>query len=314
MKTQLVVDAACDLPPAFINNRDIVVIPLTVTIDGETSKDERDPVSLLHRYESKSISIKHTADSSAPTVIEIEALFEESIIPESKYALVQTTSNKRSKTFAHCEQAQKQILAQARLLVSDGIRETPFGMRVMNSATMFSGQGLLAAFTSDLIGAQKSTKDIVRLAEAFKSRIFAYALPADVSYVRERARKRGEDSVSLIGSLVAKSLDIKPIIQFRQDETQIVSKTRGFDKAANSLFDYAAAQIKNGLLSPYVVISFAGDPSELTQFESFGQLLTIAKQANVELLTTTMGLAGGLNLGIGAISLALAAEDHEFEG
>ena len=313
MKTQLVVDAACDLPAKFLQDRDIFIIPLTINIDGNISKDQRDPFSLLQKYESNAISIKYSADSSPPTVIELEKLFQDTIVPDSKYAIVQTTSNKRSLMFSNCEQSQKQILAHARLLVSDGLREIPFGMRVMNSTTMFSGQGLLAAFTSDLIQAEKSTKDIVRLAEAFKSKIFAYAVPADVSYVRERARKRGESNISFLGSLVAKSLDIKPTIRFRHDDTQLVDKNRGFEKAANSLFDYAARQIKEGLLSPYIVVSFAGDPNKLSQYESYVQLQAIAKRFNVSLLTSPMGLAGGLNLGLGAISLALAAEDHDFE-
>ena len=66
----------------------------------------------------------------------------------------------------------------------------------MNSGTLFTGQGVLAAFTSDLIAANKSRHDILRLAEAFKRKIYGFVIPPDVAYIRDRARKRGETSLS----------------------------------------------------------------------------------------------------------------------
>jgi fatty acid-binding protein DegV len=111
---------------------------------------------------------------------------------------------------------------------------------------------------------------------------------------------------------VAKSLDIKPIIQAKGDETKPIAKIRGFDEAVNRLFTYGKERIEKGLLCPYVVVSIAGDESALRQYESFQLLEASAKAHSVKLLTCAMGLTSGLNVGPGAISLGLASEEHDF--
>jgi DegV family protein with EDD domain len=312
MKNQLVVDAACDLPPSFFKERNILILPIHVQIDDKSVLDERNPSMVAEIYQNKAINMQHEVDSRPSNAEEIEDILMTQVVPTSKFAVVQTTSKKRSETFNNCEKAQKLIQANVRSQIDSGQRDTAFGMRVMNAANMFTGQGLLAAFTSDLLAADKPMKDVLRLAEAFKSRIVAYAVPADVAYVRERARKRGEDSVSLVASLVAKSLDIKPIIQFKDDNTEVVSKTRGFGNATDVLFNYAAKRIEHGLLSPYVVVAIAGNPDDLTKYESYKHLQDVAIKAKVKLLTCMMGLAAGINLGQGSVSISLASEDHSF--
>jgi DegV family protein with EDD domain len=313
MQTQLVVDAACELPEVFYTERGIKILPIRISIDGELLLDERKRSVLLETYQKDRFSLEHDVETQPLNAAELEQFFLNSIAPNCDYALVQTTSKERSAIFENCEAAQNPVLKWTRDARENGERESVFGLRIMNSGTMFTGQALLAAFTTDLLQSGKTTKDVLKMTDAFRKRIFAYALPADTGYIRERSKKKGENSIGLFAAVIAKSLDVKPIIQFYQDGTQVVQKKRGMANAANELFEYAARRIDQGLLAPYVIVSYGGNPDELKQFEAYNALEQKAKQANVSLLTSVMGMAGAVSLGPGSISLALSAEEHDFD-
>lgn len=313
MSIALVVDAACDLPKDFLDARGIELFPISINVDGNLYTDDKDPAKLKEFYSKDLLTLEHEAESIPYSPEQMHHLFMDAIVPNYDYALVQTISQKRSKIHENCTEAQPAILASCRELKEAGKLTGHFGMRIMNSSTVFTGQGLLAAFTSDLIKAGKNKQDIVRLAEAFKSKIYAYALPPDVSYIRERARKRGEHSLGMLGALVAKSLDIKPIIRANNDETAPVGKARGFDNAVDKLFHYGRHRLEQGLLCPYIIVSIAGDISDLEKYDSFKELKAAAEANDVKLMACAMGLTSGLNLGPGAVSMALAAEEHQFE-
>jgi len=312
MKIVLLVDAACDLPSDFLAQRGIEVLPIAYFIDGKEYLDQKDAQKLGAFYNENLLTFEHEVDSRPLECEEVHKLIMKDLINSSEYLIIQTTSRKRSPIFEHCEKAQRLVQKSFREKKDAGELDGHFSMRVMNTATMFAGQGVMAAFTSDLISAGKSTKDVLRLVEAFKDKIYAYALPANVSYIRERARKRGEDSLGALSAFVAKSFDIKPIIQMKNGDTQPVAKERGFEKAANALFDYAIRRVEKGLLCPYLVISIASNKHDLLKYASFKSLIDVCKANKVELLTCVMGLAGGVNIGPGSISMSLASEEHEF--
>lgn len=313
MSIALVVDAACDLPKTILDERGIVLFPISIQVDGQYYTDDKDPQKMRDFYAKGLLTMEHSAESIPYSSEQMQHIFMQDVVPNYDFAIVQTVSKQRSAIFDNCSKAQPKILQSYRELKDQGDTDRHFGMRIMNSSTLFTGQGLLALFTSDLIERGRSKQDITRLAEAFKEKIYAYALPPDVAYIRDRARKRGENSLGMLGALVAKSLDIKPIIQAKNDETSPVAKIRGFSNAANRLFSYALEQMDRGLLSPYIVVSYAGDIADLAKFERFKALVEQSKAKGINLVVCTMGLTSGLNLGPGAISLALAAEEHSFE-
>lgn len=314
MSTVLVIDAACDLPRPFIDERDIQVLPISIRIDEQTFTDDKDARTLTDFYARGLLGRDHDAESLPYTAEQIERLFLERIVTRYDFALVQTVSRKRSPIFDNATKASHSILRSYRDVRAKAGREGAFGVRVMNTGTLFGGQGLLAAFTSDMIRLGKPKNEILKLADSMRHKVYAYLVPPDVYYIRERARKKGDDSVGMISALVAKSFDIVPILCGRDDETYPVAKGRGFKASVDRLFRYAVKRIETGLLTPYVVVSIAGDPNELLAYESFQELERMAKKHDVRVLSCVMGLTGGLNVGPGCVGLALAAEEHEFDG
>lgn len=312
MSIALVVDAACDLPKDFIDERKIAVLPIVIEVDKKEYKDDKDPVVLSDFYRQQLLTLDHDADSRPIDANEMHELFKKQVLGHYDFAIVQTISQARSQIFKIVTDAQSNILQTYREGKANGEIEGHFGMRIMNSSTIFTGQGVLAAFTSDLIEQGKSKQDVVRLADSLKDKTYAFSIPSDVGYIRERAKRRGEKSVGAVGALVAKSLDIKPIILTKSDDSSPVAKVKGFENAVDKLFDYAIDRIRAGLMCPYIVISIAGQISDLAKYESFDRLAAEAKKHGIKVLACMMGLSSGLNLGPGAISLGLAAEEHEF--
>ena len=49
MRIGVAIDAACDLPQDFLERNGIAVMPITVKVDGQKFKDDRDPVDLADR-------------------------------------------------------------------------------------------------------------------------------------------------------------------------------------------------------------------------------------------------------------------------
>ncbi|WP_127555304.1 DegV family protein [Saccharospirillum alexandrii] len=314
MSTVLVIDAACDLPSGFIDDRNIKLLPIAIRVDDQTYTDVKDAQKLTDFYAQDRLGRNHDAESIPYSSEEIERLFLDELVTEYDFALVQTVSRKRSPIYDNATKASHAILRSYHDVREAAGRDGNFGMRVMNSGTLFCGQGVLAAFTSDMIERGKAKNEILKLADAMRQRIYAYLVAPDVYYIRERARKKGDESVGMLTALVAKSLDIVPILSARGDDTFPVAKGRGFDASVDRLLRYAIRQLEHGLLTPYVVVSIAGDLSGLESHEGFKALQSTAASKGVTVLSCVMGLTGGLNVGPGSICVAFAAEDHEFDG
>lgn len=310
-KTALLVDAACDLPLSFLEERNIALLPTAISVDENVYIDDKDPQKLEDFYSKGLLSRKHSAESIAYTADQITQLIQKDLIPDYDFVFLQTVSRKKSLIYENSQQASHAILRYAREYREKEKKTSPFAFRVLNTGTLFCGQGALAAFTSDLILKGKSNTDVLRETSEMCDHIHAFIVPPSVDYVRERARKKGEESVGLLTAMIARSLDIVPIISGRNDNTEPVAKIRGFDNAVNALFEHAIQYIDAGLLSPYVVVSIAGSFQSLLDLPAYKALADHANRHKVTLLPCVMGLTSGLNVGPGAIGMGFLAQDKD---
>lgn len=208
MSTVLVIDAACDLPSYFIEERNIELLPISINVDDAIYTDDKDARKLTDFYARDLLGRHHSAESIPYSTEQIKHLFLERIVTNYDFALVQTVSRRRSPIFDNATQASHSILKSYREVRRKAGREGNFAMRVMNTGTLFCGQGLLAAFTTDMIGLGKTKNEILKLTDSMRGKVYSYLVPPDVYYIRERARKKGDDSISALSALVAKSLTL----------------------------------------------------------------------------------------------------------
>ncbi len=312
MRVGLVVDSACDLPDEWLKDNHLEILPIGIRVDGDSVVDRHDSTASLEFYRHHIGDKGHNAESVPYSTEQICELFMGRLVTEFDFVFCQTITRSRSPIYENATKASFSILSEYHGARRDAGVPGPFALRVMNTGSLFAGQGVLAAETLRMIRKGLGPNAIRQRLESLIDGVRAYAIPPDLYYLRARARKKGDRSVSLVGAALGSALDIKPILCGYADETRPVAKVRGFDAAVERLFDYAAERVSQGLLSPYVVVSYAGELDALKAMPGFIRLQQACRTAEVELLCSVMSVTGGVNLGPGAVSLGLIAEPHEF--
>ena len=313
MKIGLVVDSGCDLPKDFIDANNILVMPVPIRIGKEIYVDDRDPQRAREFYARHDIAKRHDAETAPPSVEQIRTLLLDHAVGEFDYALVQTVPKSRSPIYDNATEAAHAILSGYKKVREAAGREGPFRIRVSDSQTLFAAQGVLAAETVRLINAGTKIGDIRQRISDLTPKTTGYAVVPDLYYVHKRARKKGDKSVGFVGALMGSALDIKPILCARRDQTFPVAKVRGFESAVEKMFAHACQCVEDGLLTPIVCVSYAGDPDAAFQMPGFSALKAATEKHDVQLLVSHMGLTGGVNIGPGAISVGFITDQENFQ-
>lgn len=312
MRVGLIVDSACDLPYEFSRKHDLFILPVTAVIDGQTYIDEHDPVRTQEFYQSGLLQKGHHAETRAYSPEQIHSLFMERIVTQFDVAFCETVARSRSLIYDNATEAMNSVMANYEKARAAAGRPGKFSMRVIDSNQIFAGQGLLAAHTLKLIEQKLSKNALRHEVETFSESIFTCVIPRDLHYIRERARRRGDKSVSALVAFLGKALNITPVLFGKGAEAQPVAKTRSFDVAVEKVMNYAAARVDAGLRTPYVSLSCGLTWTEIENLPGLNLLRTACERNGVELLLSQMGITSSIYVGPGSLCLALAADPHNF--
>ncbi len=311
MRLGLTIDSACDLPSSFIERHKIVVIPIKIETGKQILLDTRDEAATQAFYRSGILKQNAGVRSTALTEDEITQLFKEQVVQQFDFNLVQTITQSRSLIFANASQAAHRILSEYRS-IRDAQHKKPFSVRVVDTHNMFAGQAVIAAETVRLALSNLSRSDLRRRVELLASQAYCYAVLPDLAYARERGKLRGDKSISFLGALIGKALSISPILCVHQGKTFPVAKTRGYEQSIEYLLRYVEQRIYKGLISPYIVMSYAGDIHDLNYLPGIERLERLAQANNLRILRTVMSMTAGANLGAGAFGIAFCDSPHQF--
>ena len=250
MKTGLIVDSACDIPHEFSREHGLFVLPVTAHIDDQTYTDTHDPKLTQEFYEQGLLQKGHHAETEAFSAEQIHQLFMKQIVDHYDLAICETVTRSRSKIYENASVAMNTVLAEYRRK-RDAAGETGnFSMRVVDSKQIFAGQGLLAAHTIRLMQQNLDKNALRHEIDTFTDKIYSVVIPRDLHYIRERARRRGDNSVSGLVAFLGKALNITPVIFGKGAEGKPATKTRGFEPAVEQVMNYAVARVEAGLLTP----------------------------------------------------------------
>ena len=140
-----------------------------------------------------------------------------------------------------------------------------------------------------------------------------YMVPPDLNYMRNRIKRRGDKSISFFSAALGTALDIKPILHCNRGETGPVAKVKGFDAAAEKMFDFASRRVRAGLMTPTISLSYGGDLDTMRALPGYQQLRDTCAEHNVEVYESLMSLSGMVNVGQGGLVVGFAAEPAKFE-
>ena len=312
MKYAIIIDSVAAVPSYFLEKRPFAVMPVSVEVDGELVPDNFDEAALIDFYTSGNLKVKSKVKSSPPTKEQISDLITQSIAPKFDYAFCQTISKQVSPTFDNFQLAAQGISKSARHVRDELGLEHSFHMNCTNTGSTIAGSGLIAIYADMILNKGISYNDYVTAIGKFTRVVHCYGVVPNVLYSRARAMEKGIKAMSFPAALLGKSIGLNPIVQISYDHiTKPVAMKRGLDNSIDSLFTYAAEQIENGLYVPIVNLSYAGDRHDLREYDSFKNLLAVAKAHNVKVLTGVMSLAAGVIFGPQAVTLGIAPKDQK---
>lgn len=313
MRIGIVVDSACDLPKSFIEENGIVVMPIAVRVGDKLFQDRRDPEETWAFYaEHLDTRTEDHAESIPYTARQIEDLFLDRLVVEYDHVFCVTITSARSQIYGNATQASLNIVNKYKERRRQAGIPGPFSVGVINSRTMFTGQGVQVAEIVRLIREGSTPSQIGNRIRQLTADTYAFLMPADLFHVYKRASKRGDNGIGWGAYTLGQMLDVKPIMCSHRDQIGPVAKVRGFDTGVERLFRNASGQIRRGLKSPHVCISFGGNPEEVKTMPGYEEMDRAAREHGVSLLTSVMSMTAAVNVGSGGVSIAYTADPHGF--
>ncbi len=311
----IVVDSACDIPVELLETSSAIisVVPINIRIGKEIVADTRDThvLSQFYHYHLNPAS-PSDAESIPISEAQFEAWFEANLVEHFDLVFVLTINNARSPIYDNAVAAAARVEARvaASRLVQSGV--FPFRLRVYNSQNMFAGQAVQALdLLAHLEKAHGSANLLVRVQELVRN-TYTFLVPRDLTYLYKRARLKNENTIGLASYLVGSMLEIRPVLRCYRNESSQAAKVRTYDGALIQMFANAENQVRVGLLSPYICVSYSGDLADVPKLPGFASLNEAATEAGVRITIAAMGMTGAVNIGAGGVCVGFVAKPHEF--
>ncbi|TXH05638.1 MAG: DegV family EDD domain-containing protein [Nevskiaceae bacterium] len=314
MRIGVVIDASCDLPPEFLREHNIGILPVSIRLGDELLVDERDPQVTLKFYTEQLAAKGLDAETFPFTAEQIREKFLDRIVIDYDYVFCITVTSTRSAIFENATRASFAILNDYKTIRAAAGVSGPFALRVVDSRNMFCATGVLAAEAAKMAKANLPPNDIRRRLDELRDNLCGYMVPGDLYYIRTRGMKKGEKSVGLLTYAIGSALDIKPVIQSYRGETQPIAKVLGYERAVEKMFNHVARQIERGISTRHLCISYGGDPARVKKLPGYNALAQVARENGIEILTSIMSATAAVNAGGECVAIAYGGELRPFEG
>lgn len=309
MRVGIVIDSACDLPQAYIEEHKLEIMPINLVIGDEIFIDERDPDETIKFYKRYAEEKNLEGETQPFSVDQITRLFLDELVLKYERVLVIAIASSRSLIFENATKASFAILSGYKQKRAKAGVEGSFALRVVDSKTLFTGEAVLVQETIRMMKEDNVPFDRLRpTVEALSKHVHAYLVPNDLHYLRKAGRARGDRSVSWLSYTLGTALDIKPIVKAYRGDTYPIKKISGFETAVNDRFDFARSAIEKGLLSKTICMSYAGNPDVIRNMAGYKLLKQVADKHGVKLMLSVMSTTAGINVGPGAFALGLISD------
>lgn len=309
-RTCIAVDSTCDLPAKFIQQHNIEVLPIYINYDGGQAMDYRDPQIMQNFYKNHSKQQFGLAQSDPLSVSDMTDILKKRLLP--KYDLVQvvTINSKKSDVFKRVSEAALVNEPKFREMEKNEPGRTPFRIRLYDSMSMFTGHALLVyelvkRIHVDNMPLNKSIREI----DNMRDQVYGYLIPNDLSYMRDRRHlRKGDNNISWINFKLASALNLRPIVQLHRGATDKIDTGKGFLGAMEKLFEHVKKQIKQGLTSEVVAMSYGGLLEEIKDEPIMVEFREFCKQHNVKTMLSMMSMTGAINVGPKSFALSFATD------
>lgn len=303
-KTAFIVDSACSLPAKLQQKYNITLLPIHYSVDEQPFEDPCNPDDAVEIFESGVFARKHEVNTLPPSPNDFEKVIIDAIKSGHTRIVVQTLSRWESDIYENAQVGVAQVKEQL-----DG---RDIDIHVWDSSSLISGQAVMITETVARVLKNQDPVRISKHLEKLSGSLATYILPKDSAVLLDRTPKRNEANVGWAKALVAKTLNICPIICHQTSSTKMIAKVMRFNKAVDKLFQHAQASVQAGLNTPILSVAYAGPLSELEAIGSYQELKQICKDNKVMLLPSVMSVPGAIYCSTGSIVMSFSCADHSW--
>lgn len=224
----IMTDSCCDLPYEFTMDNNIVVIPLRLTLRGETIEDDLGK-TLKYSDFYKAVREGEMPKTAQANVYEFEQLFEKYIKDGDKVIYI-AFSSALSGTYNSACVARENLLE----------KYPEADISVIDSKSASMGLGLLVYYANEMLKSGKNKEEIIKWIEENKLKVIHWFTVEDLNHLFRGGRV--SKTTAMVGSL----LSIKPVMHVdNEGRLMPVEKARGRKKSLSSLVNKVAEGIVN---------------------------------------------------------------------
>jgi len=308
-RTQLVVDAGCDLPSAWLAKQNVAVVPINIKLGDERMRDdgnEADRIAFVDRLTGRVPPLR----ISPARPVQIRDYLQTWMTPQIDNVVQLTFAATGSSVYLSSLAA-----SQSLMLIHNKVRRSlgssgPLRAWVIDSFTGLAGTGVLLSHAVRLRDAGMPANDIATTLETFRRQVRTLLVPDDVGFLYRSLQVEGTQGAGLPRwkLWLARLFDLKPILVIDRGSGGMLLRVRRFDAACDRALAITSRHIALGLSTPTVCISVAGPVDFLRPLPAFTELSAVCKRHRVDLIVTPMSMMGCVKLGPRAISVAFASE------
>ena len=286
MGIKIVTDTCCDLPYQYVKENNIEMIPMTVNINQQETKDN---LAKTGKYEVFYQAILNGAMAKTSQINSYE--FKEVF---SKYIAAG-----ESVLYIGFSSALSGCVNSARMAVEEIKEEIPEAkIQVVDSRCASMGQGLLIYYAVEEVKKGKTIEEVVDFLEQNKLKLNHWFTVADLEYLYRGGR------VSKTSATVGTLLQIKPILHVDEEGRLIPKeKVKGRKKSLKVLVE----KVKENIVHPEEQIVFISHGAALEEAEQLKQ--TLMEECHVkDVWLNYIGATVGSHSGPGTIAIFFMGE------
>jgi fatty acid-binding protein DegV len=307
-RTLLMVDTACELPQAWLDYNAVGVVPRAIKLSAGYTLEKRDRDSTL-RFLAEIEEGRHGNTHSVPlSALQIRDEMQKHMTPRTEAALLLCSSASRSKFFMNTIAATQSLVlihTKARRSMAD---KTPFTAWAIDSLNALGGVGVQLAHAVMLRNNGLLASEIAVSLNAFRHNVHTIVAPHDMTFVAHTAQHIERASIPRWKLNLTGLLHIRPLLHLNNDTAKTMRLAWGSANAIDRVFRVTEAQIKRGLATPFICMSYAGRLEDIEATAEYAALRALCHRSAITLSLAMMSITGITMLGPRALSVSFASE------
>ncbi|MBC8043853.1 MAG: DegV family protein [Rhizobacter sp.] len=294
VKTVVLTDSTADLPPHVLKEQNIKVIPMTITVDGRKYTDGFDLTTDSFYKLLEKISDAPTTDP--PSVEQFTEIYG-NLLSEYDQILSIHVSSRLSKTFSNAREAVVHGSKFFREVRMKNKRFHPYRVRVVDSQHVSGGLGIVVIRAAEALRQGHNFGEVYGAAEDMHKHVHYIFTLKDLKYMRRSNR------VPAMSYVLAKMIDLKPIIEMDKGVLSSIDRVRGYEQAVEKILEHFNTH-KAAQRNDRIIVVYAGHAALQQENLSLVRIVKAIRDRGFQVIESTVGPTIGTHCGPEAIGIA----------